>query len=102
MVFGNLGNMGEMIKQAREMQNNLKKIKEELKRSQYEVEMDGIRVVVDGEMEIKTLTLNPSLDSKKLEESAKKAVNKAIKTAKDDAANKLKTLTGGLSIPGLT
>jgi len=102
MVFGNLGNMAEMMKQAREMQNNLKKIKEELKRSQYEAEVNGVKVIVSGEMDIKELKLNPALDPKKQEESVKQAINKALKIAKDDSASKLKSLTGGLSIPGLT
>ncbi|OGC09006.1 nucleoid-associated protein, YbaB/EbfC family [candidate division WOR-1 bacterium RIFOXYC2_FULL_37_10] len=102
MVFGNLGNMAEMMKQAREMQKNLKNVKEELKRSRYENDSDGVKVIANGEMEILEMKINPGMEPRKLDEAVKKSVNRVLKTAKDDAANKLKSLTGGLSIPGLT
>jgi len=102
MVFGNLGNMAEMMKQAREMQKNLKNIKEELKNTRYEAAIDGVRVVVNGEMEVLELSIPPQMDERKQNDAVKKAVNKALKDSKDDAARKLKSLTGGMSIPGLT
>lgn len=102
MAFGNLGNMAEMFKQAQKMQGELKKIKDNLKNLKYEAESNGVKVLVDGELEIKDLLLNMQLDPKKLEESIKQAVNRALKQAKDDAAKQLKSVTGGLSIPGLT
>ncbi len=102
MVFGNLGNMAEIMKQAKKMQDDLKKIKEEIKRSRYENEVNGVRVVISGEMDIMEFKLNPALDIKKNEESAKQALSKVLKLSKDDAAGKMKSMTGGLSIPGLT
>ncbi len=102
MIFGNLGNMGEMIKQAQNMQRELKRIKDNLKNARYEVEHSGIKIIVDGEMEIREVKFLSEQDPRKLEENLKNAVNKALKQAKEDAAKQLKSATGGMSIPGLT
>ncbi|MDI6730956.1 MAG: YbaB/EbfC family nucleoid-associated protein [Candidatus Margulisbacteria bacterium] len=103
MIFGNLGNMGEMIKMAREMQGQLKKIKEELKNENFEIAQNGIKVVVNGDMEIKELAIDPKIVDQnnvaRLEKSVKDAVSRAMKDAKDGAARKMKGLTGGLGLP---
>lgn len=100
-MFGKLGDMGNLMKQAKEMQNNLKRIKEELKHARYEADSNGVKVIVDGEMEIRELKITGNLDIKKIEDILKQVINKALKQAKDDAANKLKSATGGLSLPGM-
>jgi len=94
MIFGE---MGDMVKKAREMQSNMKKIQEELKNTRYEGEAGEIKVTINGEMEILDIQAaeNPNI------KHIKEAVNRAIKKSKDDAGKKLKGLTGGLSIPGL-
>ena len=103
MVFGNLGNMGEMIKMAREMQGQLKKIKDELKNENFEVAQNGIKVIVNGEMEVKELSIDPKTvdphNLNRLEKAVKDAVSRAVKEAKDGAAKKMKGLTGGLGLP---
>ncbi len=101
-MFGNLGNMAEMMKQAQQMQHSLKKIKEELKNSRYEAVVNGVKVIVDGEMDVKEVTIETQMDNKKMAESVKQAVSKAIRNSKDDAAQRLKSVTGGINIPGLT
>lgn len=101
-MFEKLGNMGEMIKQAKKMQDSLKKIKEDLKHARYEAESNGVKVIIDGEMEIKELKITTQMDNKKMEDTVKQVINKALKQSKDDAANRLKGATGGISIPGLT
>lgn len=98
MIFGNLGNMGEMIKMAREMQGKLKTIKEELAKQLYEETVGGVTVRVNGEMEIKEVVIDPA----KKDEPArafKDAANKVLKKAKEDAAHKMRGLTGGLGLP---
>ena len=83
------------------MQNNLKRIKEELKKSRYSAEVNGVKVTVDGEMEVKELEITVQMDNRKMADSVKQAVNKSLKVAREDAANKLKSATGGLSLPGM-
>lgn len=102
MIFGNLGNMGEMMKQAMKMQGELKKIKEELKHARYTAEVNGVCVTIDGEMEIKEIKISAPSDTKKMEEAVKQSVNNALRQAKDDAAARLKGATGGMQLPGLS
>lgn len=103
MIFGNLGNMGEMMKMAREMQDKLKKVKEELKNENFEVNQNGVLVIVNGDMEIKELKIEAKLGDPnnigRLEKAVKDAVSRAMKDAKDGAAQKMKGLTGGLGLP---
>ena len=92
------GQFGDMVKQARELQNNLKKVKEELTRARYTGEAGGVKVLVNGEMEIMEVTAGPGTSPNNFKDAA----NKALKSARDDAADKLKKATGGINIPGLT
>ncbi|MDD5593907.1 MAG: YbaB/EbfC family nucleoid-associated protein [Candidatus Margulisbacteria bacterium] len=96
-MFGNLGKMGEMIKQA-------KQLKDEMSRARYESEANGVKVVINGEMEIKELTIPEEMtDHRRIESSVKDAVNRGMKTAKEDMARKMSKLTGGMGgmLPGM-
>jgi len=99
MIFGNMGNMGEMIKMAREMQGQMKKIKDELAREIFEETVEGVTIKISGDMELKELKIDPS--TKNLEKNVKEAVAKTLKAAKNGAAKKMKGLTGGMGLPGL-
>lgn len=99
MIFGN---MGDMVKKAREMQENLKKIKQELQHLTYEGESKGLKVLVNGDMDVKEVKLPLGADPAQLPELFKEAANKALNAAKKDAAGKLKKAAGGFSLPGLS
>ena len=94
MIFGNIGKMGEMLKQA-------KQLRDELAKAKYEAEAGGVRVVVNGELEIVELKLSPDIPMGKVESLVKEAVNRVLKNAKSDMSQKLGRITGGLSLPGL-
>jgi len=98
MIFGN---MGDMVKKAREMQENLKKIKDELQHLTYEGEAQGVKVVVNGDMEVKEIKIDPKVNLMYIPNLTKDAANKALNSAKKDAADKLKSAAGGLSLPGI-
>ncbi|MBU0671795.1 MAG: YbaB/EbfC family nucleoid-associated protein [Candidatus Margulisbacteria bacterium] len=102
MIFGN---MGEMMKMARDMQGQMKKIKEDLAKEIFEGSAPGVVVKISGDMELKELSIEPQLvnpnDVAKLEKQVGEAAKKALKLAKDGAAKKLKGLTGGLGLPGM-
>ncbi|MCU0640623.1 MAG: YbaB/EbfC family nucleoid-associated protein [Candidatus Margulisbacteria bacterium] len=91
-MFGNLGKMGEMIKQA-------KQLHEELKQARFEVNHDGVRVVCNGEMEIIELVVPEPVKP----QSIKEAVNRAVKTARDEMGKRMQKFTGGLGglLPGM-
>jgi nucleoid-associated protein EbfC len=88
-MFGNLGKMGEMMKKAKELQD-------EIKRARYESEEGGIRVVINGEMEITELFIPPGISSDQAASKVRSAVNKGMKAAKDDLGKKMQKITGGL------
>lgn len=95
-MFGNLGKMGEMLKQAKAMKDAMSKIK-------CEGEAGGVRVVVNGEMDVLEVKIPPEVSIVKAEGLVKEAVNKAMRSAKMEAAKKMQGLTGGLGgmIPGM-
>ena len=102
MIFGN---MGEMMKMAREMQGQIKKMKDELSREVFEGSSGGVAAKVSGDMEIKEIKIDPQMvdpgNVSKLEKLVQEATGRALKTAKDAAAKKMKGLTGGLGLPGM-
>ncbi|MBU0687182.1 MAG: YbaB/EbfC family nucleoid-associated protein [Candidatus Margulisbacteria bacterium] len=94
MVFGNIGKMGEMMKQAREMQKRLASIV-------IEKEEKGVKVKVSGDMEVLGIEIDPALlssDANKLADALKKAVNAGVKEAKTAAARQLGGMGGGFGL----
>lgn len=90
MVFGNIGKMGEMLKQARQMQKQLSALV-------IEKEENGIKLKVSGDMDVKSLEIDTtamSQDAKQLSENIKGLVNAAMKEAKSAAARQLGGMPG--------
>jgi len=100
MIFGN---MGEMMKMAKEMQGKLKKIKEELKNDLFSASASGVVVKISGDMDLREVKIDPKLvdpnNVGRLEQLVAEAAGRALKEAKDGAAKKMKGLTGGLGLP---
>jgi DNA-binding YbaB/EbfC family protein len=85
----------------------LKKIQSALAKETIEVETGNgaVTVVVTGEQKIKKIHLNPELidanDLPKLEKWLESAVTQAITRSQQLAAEKMKSVAGGLGLPGL-
>ena len=66
----------------------------------------AVKVVISGKLKILSITISPGVidpdKAGKLEELVLKAVNEAIAKSQKLATKRLKGLTGGLKIPGLT
>ena len=73
-MFGNLGKMGEMIKQAKAMKDAMSKIK-------CEGEAGGVRVTVNGEMNILEVKVPPEVTIDRVGGLVKDAANKALRSA---------------------
>ncbi len=105
MIFDKLAGMGDMLKKVKQMQDELKKVHQELSEESYEADAGGVRCVVSGDMEVRKIEIKPellkSVDAKRLEFLVSEAVTSAMREAKNIAKDKLKRVTGGLSIPGL-
>ncbi len=67
----------------------LKEMKDMLEKEKKEVEEEGVRVVVNGKMEIEELKLNPELDPAKHEKIIKDCINRAFKEIQQEAAKKM-------------
>lgn len=85
----------------------LKKIQSALSKEVIEVETGNgaVTVQINGEQKIKKISLNPELidfdDTAKLEKWLESAVTQAVTKSQQVAAEKMKSVAGGLGIPGL-
>ena len=97
--------MGKLLKQAKEMQGQMKDVQKELKSTRVSEESEGgkIKVVMSGDMEVLEVSIDPSLlsqdNQKRAENGLKVAFSAAIKKSKELASSKLAKISGGL-IPG--
>ncbi|MDH5719296.1 MAG: YbaB/EbfC family nucleoid-associated protein [Spirochaetia bacterium] len=101
------GDMKEMFSKVREAQKHIKSFQKELSSMRIAAETGGgtVKAVVDGEAMLVDIEIDESVldadEIKILPGLIKKAVIEAQKKAKEEAAEKAKSLTGGIDIPGL-
>jgi DNA-binding YbaB/EbfC family protein len=100
-------NMGNLLKQAQEMQSKMGKIQEEAATKTVEASMGGgmVTVQANGAMQITNITIDPEVlksgDADMLQDLLVAATNEALRKAKELMAEEMKSLTGGLGIPGM-
>jgi DNA-binding YbaB/EbfC family protein len=105
--FGGMGNMGNIMKQAQKMMEQAKKTEEELAAARVEGTSGGgmVKVAATGTGEILEVTIDPQVvdpeDVEMLQDLVVSAVREAIEKATAMRAERMKDLTGGMSIPGL-
>lgn len=106
-MFGNTGNMANMMKKVQKLQADMAKLQEELKTRTLESTAGGgaIKIVVNGEKQIVSIKIDPSAvdpqDVEMLEDMIMAAVNEALKKVDDMMAQEMGKLTGGMKLPGL-
>jgi DNA-binding YbaB/EbfC family protein len=97
-----------MIKQAMELRQKLNKAQKELGKITVEGQSGGGAVVVkaNGQQKITDISISPAVINpdkpKDLEKLILKAIEEALKKSQDLAAERMKEVTGGINIPGLT
>ncbi len=100
--------LGNIMKQAQELQERLAKVQEEAAAKTVEATAGGgmVSVTVNGRLEIVRLHIEPqaleSGDREMLQDLIIAAVNQGIRSAQQLMADEMGKLTGGLKIPGLT
>ena len=100
-------NMGNLLKQAQEMQSKMGKIQEEAATKTVEATAGGgmVTVQANGAMQITNITIDPEVlksgDADMLKDLLISATNEALRKAKELMAEEMKSLTGGLGIPGM-
>jgi len=100
-------NFGNIMKQAKKMQERMVELQEELATKSVEATTGGgmVSVTVNGKFEILSLKIekevvNPD-DVEMLQDLIVAAVNEGIRKAQEMAASEMGKITGGMQIPGL-
>lgn len=95
----------DLLKQAQQLQEQVKKIQEELGRRTVTASSGGgmVSVTVTGGQELLSIKLDPvcvdSRDIPMLEDLILAAVNQGLKKSRELMAEEMKGLTGGLPLP---
>ena len=103
--MGSMGNMAGMMKKVQKMQNDMKKMQDELKRRTVEVSAGGgaVKVVMDGEKQVRRLTIDPAAvdpeDVEMLQDLVSAAFNEAVKKVDEMMTSEMGKLTSGLGLP---
>ena len=101
-----LGDIGNIMKQAQQLQERLAQVQEDVARRTVEASAGGgmVKVVVNGKHELLSLTLDPAVlkeDVELVQDLVIAAVNEGIRNAQKMVAEEMTKATGGLKIPGL-
>jgi hypothetical protein len=102
-----IGGMGNLLKQAQEMQSRMAKIQEELAQKTVEGSAGGgmVQVTVNGQLALTAIKIDATVinveEKEMLEDLVLAAVNDGMRKARELASAEMSKLTGGLKIPGL-
>lgn len=99
------GGLGNLMKQAQAMQDNLRKAQEELAAVEVTGNAGGgmVSVVMTCRYDVRRVTIDPSLlqdDKEVLEDLVAAAVNDAVRKVEKTTQEKMSGLTAGLGLPG--
>lgn len=98
------GGLGNLMKQAQEMQANMQKAQEELARLEITGQSGGglVTVVMTGKHEVRRVSIDDSLlgdDKDMLEDLVAAAINDAAHKVESATQQRLAGLAGGLNLP---
>ena len=103
-MFGNLGEMANLLKKAKDIQKNMAALKEEMARTEFSASSADQEVVVtvSGDFQVKSIKIAPSIaGNENLGNIVTATTNAALMAAKSAMQSKMQELTGGMNIPGL-
>ena len=97
------GNIGQMMKQAQMMQENMRRMQEQL----GSIEVEGlsgsglVKIVMTCKHEVRRVSIDPSLtaDREMLEDLLVAAINDAARKVDATVAEKMGSLTAGMGLP---
>lgn len=98
------GNIGQLMKQAQMMQENMKRMQEQLATLEVEGQSGAgmVKVVMTCKYDVKRVTIDPSLvgdDREMLEDLVAAAFNDAARRVEGVVAEKMGGFTAGLGLP---
>jgi len=97
-------NMGDLMKQAQQLQEQMQKAQEQLANAEVTGESGAglVKVVMTGRHDVRRVTLDPSLlgeDKEVLEDLLAAAVNDAVRRVEANSREVMSGLTQGLTLP---
>ncbi|MFT6407809.1 MAG: DNA-binding YbaB/EbfC family protein [Arenicella sp.] len=102
------GGLGNIMKQAQAMQENMQKAQQELANIEVTGESGGgmVKLVMNCRHDVKSVSIDPELlgdveDREILEDLVAAAMNDAVRKVEKTSQEKMAGLTGGLNIPGM-
>jgi len=102
-----MGGMGNLLKQAQEMQSRIAKIQEELGQKTVDGSAGGgmVQVTVNGQFNLTAVKIEPTVinseEKEMLEDLIRAAVNDGMRKARDMVSTEMSKVTGGFKIPGM-
>jgi hypothetical protein len=102
-----IGGMGDLLKQAQEMQGRIAKIQEELGQKTVEGSAGGgmVRITVNGQLNLTAVKIEPSVvnaaEKEMLEDLILAAANDGMRKAREMVTAEMGKITGVFKIPGL-
>lgn len=97
------GNIGQMMKQAQMMQENMRRMQEQLGTLEVEGQSGSgmVKVVMTCKHEVRRVSIDPSLtaDREMLEDLLVAAFNDAARKAEETINQKMASVTAGMNLP---
>ena len=106
----NKGNMAQLLKQARDVQQKIEEVQDELEDLTINGESGGgmVKVVVNGKQQLLELEIEPDAlkeDKELLEDLIISAINNAMTKSLEESQQRMNAVTGnmlgGMNIPGM-
>jgi DNA-binding YbaB/EbfC family protein len=98
------GQLAGLMQQAQQMQDNMRRLQDELGAMEVEGQSGAgmVKVTMTGKHEVRRVVIDPSLlkdDKEMLEDLVAAAMNDAARKAESMIQEKMSALTGGLGLP---
>jgi DNA-binding YbaB/EbfC family protein len=98
------GQIAGLMKQAQQMQENMKRLQDELATVEVEGQSGAglVKVVMTCRHDVKRVTIDPSLlsdDKEMLEDLVAAAINDAVRKAETTTQERMSSITSGLPLP---
>ncbi|MBR9878949.1 MAG: YbaB/EbfC family nucleoid-associated protein [Gammaproteobacteria bacterium] len=98
------GGMGNLMKQAQEMQDKMQRVQEEIAKAEVlgEAGAGMVKVSMNGRHDVSKVEIDPSVmeeDKELLEDLLAAAVNDAVRKVETSSKAKMEEVTSGLNLP---
>jgi DNA-binding YbaB/EbfC family protein len=98
------GGMGNIMKQAQEMQEKMQRVQEEVAKDEVHGEAGAgmVKITMNGRHDVSDVTIDPSVleeDKELLEDLLAAAVNDAVRKVEANSKAKMEEATAGFNLP---